>query len=90
MPLTANMYPHMKVISWISIPLSERQCHLLRSWLEILLKDGDIRRNKQEWEEICSATKRNTGGERKESYSSDTDRSSSSHPLYILQKVATQ
>lgn len=48
------------------------------------MKDGDTRRNKQEQEEVCSATKRNTRDEHKESYSSDTDKSSSYHPLYII------
>lgn len=68
----------------MSVPLSERQYHLLRNWLETLMKDGDTRRNKQEQEEVCSATKRNTRHEHKESYSSDTDKLSSYHPLYIL------
>lgn len=67
----------------MSVPLSERQCHLLRNWLETLIDDGDTRRNKQE-QEVCSTTKRNTRDEHKESYSSDTDKSSSYHPLYIL------
>lgn len=83
--IAANMYLHMKIIHWISIPLSERQWHLLRNWLEILFKNGDIRRNKEQ-EEICNATKRNTRDEHKKMYSSDTDKSSVLVILFIYYK----
>lgn len=49
---------YLEVMSCISVLLSERQCHLHRNWLKMLIKNGDNRKNKQAPETQCYKKKK--------------------------------